>query len=1376
MTGRQLVSPLILNRWGSGQTAGRLTAAALFVDISGFTAVTTAFMRHGKEGAETVADLLENVFTPLITFINERGGTVTGFAGDALTAVFPGRGPAAHARAITTAAAWQDWLHTHGSQTTPLGTFRFSGRAGVARGGVTWGVVDTPAGRTSFVRGPAISRAAAAEKLAGDGEIVVSRAIINPFLNGVAVTPLSDRDHVRLDQIIDPLPLGRPRTVAAADRRAAADFHPRPLLESRVRGEFRQAVSLFVGVRGKPTRPQLTTLMTTVHTLVKKYDGFLGRLDFGDKGCHLLLFWGAPVSHENDLERALNFALELQQESKRPLRIGVTDRLVFAGFVGSPTRQEYTCYGSGVNQAARQMTAAGWGEIWVDEETAGRAPTRFTFASAGVHPFKGMADPQPIMILTGRRRAAGPFFTGRLVGRKGELDRLAEAVAPLHQGRFGGVWLISGEAGLGKSRLLHDFVASHPAAAGLNGVVCQTDEIVRQPFNPLRYWLRRYFQQEIELEADDNQSRFAAVFGSLVAVTDEPDLRRELERTRSFLAALVDLYQPDSLYESLTPELRLENTIIALKSLIKAESRRRPLILQLEDAQWLDAETINLLPQLVRNVDEYPFVIIATSRQADGAAAWGLPAPARELMLGTLTGEDVRALAENVFGEPIAPELAIILKERADGNPFFAEQLVLYLKEEGVLRPSPAGLTAGIDGTVLPLGVQAVVVARLDRLTEVLRNVVQTAAVLGREFEVQVLSRMLRGEGAIERRVDQAAAADIWAPLNEMRYLFKHALLRDAAYEMQLRQRLQQLHRLAAEAIEQLAGDDVGPVVADLAYHWGRAADDAQERRYAVLAAQQAAERYANSEAIRLFSRALELTENERERIELLLAREHALDRVADRPAQEQDLAALQAWLDDQTDPEDPLQSQILQRLSEYHRKVGQYDDARTFARRLIDLGETTGNFSLQAEGWHQFGWAFNMQGQYTQADQYLTRALQLLSAEEQPLEYGEILETLATSQGYRGRLEEADRSIQQAINIFQQLGVANKLATALNIAGLVAMRQSDYKTGRQLFEEALTINREIGARGSEAMILSNLGVSFYYLGDIGAARSLFIDALRVRQEINDRWGEAMSLNNVGVIYMDEGKLLEAVSYYRRCLDVCNEVGDLGNKVLALNNLGITMVKLGDYDAAERYLSDAVGVARESGDRVHEANALATFGYYYCYTDQLAQGVEHAEKAIALSTEIGDRLNVLYATQGLAHIRLAQGDFASAADLYRQTAADLAALSSETTVISAAGLVEGLRRGGRPFRAEAETLFEALDGRPPPITTNEPFFPYLVCYQALAALGDARANDILRQGYEGLQRTAGRLDDEQIRRKFLERIAVHREIRRLYENAARHPR
>jgi predicted ATPase len=433
------------------------------------------------------------------------------------------------------------------------------------------------------------------------------------------------------------------------------------------------------------------------------------------------------------------------------------------------------------------------------------------------------------------------------------------------------------------------------------------------------------------------------------------------------------------------------------------------------------------------------------------------------------------------------------LASKASGNPLFIEQLALDLRERGVLILKSNGMWTipAQEVPQVPSSISAVLIARLDRLVTEVRMVVYTATVLGHEFEVRVLSAMLKNDAELLTKVQRAETEAIWSPLDEIRYIFRHALLRDAAYDMQLRSRLRELHRLAEDAIEQVYAADLEPHYADLVYHANRAGDAGRETRYARLAGEQAAARFANSESIKYYSRVLELIphSNSAERFEVFLARERVYDILGARTEQTADLDTLQV-LAEQMDDKDK-QAEVLLHRAMYAEITGDYRGTVIAGEQITNLATTP---RLKASGFLYWGLGLIRQSEYEAGSKLLEKSLEIAQANNLP-------------------------QIQ---------------ADARRSHGIIAMNMGDFEASQSYFEQARESYQAAGNRRGVNNIANNLGTIAFSTGDYPRALTYMQQAAKGYLDTGDRFGESIVNNNMGSVFALMRNYVAALTYTER--------------------------------------------------------------------------------------------------------------------------------------------------------------------------------------------------------------------------------------------------
>ena len=1116
---------------------------------------------------------------------------------------------------------------------------------------------------------------------------------------------------------------------------AAFAYYPAELFQQQNQGEFRRVLTLFINLPQLPHPNSNSPFIDAFYSLLAQYGGYLcrlGRIGSKDEGGTFLLFWGAPTSYENDIERVLNFLLALEQASGIPLRAGLTHQIAYAGFVGTSLREEYTCYGLSVNLAARLMTSAPIGAIWVDEAIYRRAEDQFAFVPEGDHRFKGFAEPLPVFRLLDRQ-AIGKhsLFQGEMVGRSDQLDQLIRIFTHLKRGQSGGIIMVHGEAGIGKSRLVHEFLDQIDGNGKPQRLICQTNEILRDALNPFRYLLNQLFHQSPNVSEQANKQAFDRVIDQLIDGPTSQEFKIELDRTRSFLGALVGLTWANSLYTLVAPNLRLENTFIALKTFFKAESLRQPITLVLEDGQWLDEVSRQFLADFGRDVATYPITLLMTTRS--DTLDFDLPADVtiHKIQLNSLSSAAVSEMAQAALNRPPAQPLIDLLLERTEGNPFFVEQLLLYLEEEGLLLPSDEGVLTQSFDAPLPPDLHAVLVARIDRLSQTVRSVVQTAAVLGREFDRQILVAMFKGEADISGRIEAAASAEIWQALSELRYLFRHSLLRDAAYQMQLLSQRQLLHRFAAETIEEYFATDLAAVYSDLAFHYQQADIAEKERAYTSLAGRQAAARYDNDQAVAYFSRALTLTMPEAvdERYRLLMDRVAVFHFQGNRTAQRDDLDHLQAILPELSAE---AQAKIFIQEARYAEAVGDYEQMIAMTEAALNLAAqipTSNGAAIVAEATLEWGIGLIHQGKFDDAQTKLEVTESYAATHDMPELQAMALEKLSELFSRQGKQEIGKTYGLRAIELTQQIKTLSKSGIALNNVGICALYLGDYEEANHYFAQSLEVKREVGDRRQMGAALQNLGIVATFKGELDLGAKYYEDALQIRRETSEKASEGLVLNNLGVLYRMLGQYETAEEYLQQAMAFHAEVGHGSNIIFTYNNFGALHHHLGRLSEAQTYSEKGLKMARELNIPQNQAPALIDLGHIFKAMGKLDRSYAAYSEAIEISEASKQQTYVIEAKAGL--LTLPYKDETR----YRSRLEEVVAYLHETGI-------EGISEG---FRV------------------------YLNCYQALAADSDVRANDLLTAAVTLLRNRAAKLSDPALQASMLHNEVVNRKLLDLFD-------
>jgi predicted ATPase/class 3 adenylate cyclase len=1307
-----LIPHFIHQQFSRGIWSGAFSAATLFVDLVGFTRLTESLMLHARDGAEVLSDALAELFAPLVQVVHGQAGIIPRFAGDAFTAIFScERGRDGEQAALQTAFVIQQHFGASGRTiSTPYGDFTISVKIGCSFGEVQWGIPGQAGLYDFYFRGPAVDGCAHAETIATQGDIIADGRLLPRIQAYTTSQPLAEPFYHRLLAATlpherTPLPAAPPVELSYTE---LAPFVPESILELPVCAEFREICALFFSFAEPADQESLHHFLAEAMTTSRAYGGYLNQIDFGDQGGLLVLLFGAPLAFEQNVLCAAEFLLTMQHKAGAiHWRAGVTFGTVWAGVRGGVERSEYGAVGDVMNLASRMAMTAPWGEIWLTQAVYTQLQAGYQVESLGERHFKGKGQPQPIYRLLGKgppRRPPAP--PSGLVGRSAELRQLCDWVEPIFAGRWRGILYVYGEAGMGKSRLLHALRRQLGQERPLRWLHCPTDSMLRQSLNPFRSMLRHYFCQSSEQDAQQNRRCFEQQMDRLLQnLAHGPclptALRQELVRTRSFLAALVGLHQPGSLYEQVEPQLRFENMLAALKNLIWAEANLQPVLLEMEDIHWLDDDSQRLLQFLTRNLTDLPLAILCTARYDDRGAPVRLPVdeavPQQQIELGYWQLAGVQQYAEQLLQAKVSESAAVTLLEKSGGNPFFVEQLIEDLRARqlftlGVGEEGPTYTLQPFDATSAPATLSGLLVARLDRLGVQTKQVVQTAAVLGHEFSLPVLAKMLHDRETLSQQLALAEQEQIWSAVTPVRYLFRHALLRDAAYDMQLRTRLRTLHRQAAGAIEQVHLHDLPDHYADVAFHYDQAAATPEAAYWYELAGEQAVSRYANTEALRYLTRALALTpaSDWMTRYRLLLGREGVYHWLAERDQQKVELAALASLPLTQAPAH---AATVALRRARYARMTGEYSDALAAVQEAIAHATATHQPALEIEAYHTWGRILTQQGDYPLARAKLEQTLQLAWRTANAQYEALALYNLGGLAYYTGDFATALVDGHEALQLYQQIGDRRGAFDCLTLFGSIHQESGEYDLALSDYQQALAISREVGLRYGESLALGCLGNAYFNLGDYATARRYHQQALQACRASQDREGEAISLDTLGLIQHS----------------------------------------LGDDESAQLCYQQALHIQQAIGDRRGAAFTLTHWGHAALAHHELANAATRLQQAFALHRQIGEQSTLIDSLAGLASLALYKGQIDRAT----------AYVNEILTWLDQHG-VHGVEFPIQVYLICHRVLNAGCD----------PNHSY-------------RATQVIQSARQLLQQRAQAIQDESLRTTFLTNVRAHRELRDL---------
>ncbi len=972
---------------------------------------------------------------------------------------------------------------------------------------------------------------------------------------------------------------------------------------------------------------------------VHRYEGTVNQF-LGDG---LMALFGAPVALEDHAFRAVQAALAIQEtlrgyseQLKRDrgvelrLRQGLNTGPVVVGRIGDDLRMDYTAVGDTTHLAARMQTSAEPGAILVTEATHRLVGRYIRSEALGPIQIKGRGDPVSAYRVTGRRRGRTRLEVSaergltQLVGRQRELGLLHDCLARAKAGR-GQVVGIVGEPGVGKSRLLYEFKKSLEGerVTWLEGHCVAYGQTT--PYLPVLDILRANFQ----IEEEDHGLQIREKLGRGLRLFDPA-----LETILPFLGDLFGLAPEDESLRYLDPKDRRKKTFEAIRALTVAGSQRRPLVVVVEDLHWIDKTAEDYFTFLIESLAGMSHLLLTTHRPGY-TVRWTDKTFYTQLALDLLTQDETKALVAALLESPDLPgELIRLVRERAEGNPLFVEEITAALLERGAIVRQNGGLRwVETAVTEVPATIQDIIRARIDRLAEPVKQTVQTAAVIGREFGLRLLTRISEMAQEVQGYLDTLKHLELIHEKRfypELEYIFKHAVTQDVAYQSLLGPRRKELHGAIGRAIEDLYADRLEDQATILAYHYARSEYQDKAVEYALVAGDHAARLYANAEATTYYQQAHTTARSlpqspQAQRSEIDAAVKLATVGVT-RQDIERDRANLEhARLLAEALHDEPRLARVLYWVGRIHYVLSNPQRAIDYARQSLEIAERLGDEALAAPPvnlmgrayWQlsEFaksapmmersaeqmrsvgnrseestaagfaGWVLGAMGEFDRALAHADHGIQLAQEIRNPFAEAAAYQYRALIRDQRGEWAKAVADLQEAGRIAERAGDLVRVYIVKAWEGRAHAMAGDPDRGRALVEESLALATRIGAKFVRQQQKVNLATCLLALGEFQAMPPLCEEAISLAAEAGDKMIKALALRSLAEAYaaLDPSDPQKAETAVLEAIRLLQEIGAQPELARSYVSYARLLKAWGERDRAREHLAQAIRMFSKMG-------------------------------------------------------------------------------------------------------------------------------------------------------------------------------------------------
>jgi class 3 adenylate cyclase/tetratricopeptide (TPR) repeat protein len=983
--------------------------------------------------------------------------------------------------------------------------------------------------------------------------------------------------------------------------------------------------------------PAIHIMMDAVH----RFEGTVNQV-LGDG---IMALFGAPLAHEDHAARACYAALAMQAAMQpyademfrshgitMRIRVGLNSGEVVVRTIGNDLHMDYSAVGQTTNLASRMEQLAAPGSITLTGATLRLVEGLVRVNARGPVPVKGMTEPVEVFELYGastiRRRFQAAVARGltTFVGRDTEIEALRQALKQAEAGH-GQVVAAMGEAGVGKSRLLYEFVHSHRTQGWLVLESASVSYGKATPYLPVVDVLKRYVHVE---DGDEPRTIRAKVTGHVLTLDEA------LQETIPALLSLMDALPDDSPFLQLDPSQRRQRTLAALKRILLRESQVQPLVLVFEDLHWIDSETQALLDSLIESLPTAQLLLLVNYRP-EYQHSWGSKTYYTQLRLDPLSPASADEFLQALLGDDASLEpLKLLLIERTEGNPFFLEETVRTLVETRVLVGEPGAyrLAQALPTIQVPATVQAVLGSRIDRLPSEEKRLLQTAAVIGTEVPLALLQAIADlPEATLHTALTHLQTSEFLYETRlfpEQVYTFKHALTHEVAYGSLLQERRRVLHARIVEALEALAADRLADQVDRLAHHAYRGAVWDKALTYCRLAGARAMASSAMREAVLCFEQALEALQHIPEsrdtkgqgldlrfdlRGALLTLGEYG--RIFDTLREAESLAEA---LDDP------------RRLGWVHGYMStsfwimkNLDRALASGQRALALATSLGDVGLHAMANFCLALVSYSVGDYAQAIVAWRQNVEVLTGDLRPERFRSPALISALSRSWLafslaevGAFAEGRTQGEEAVRIAEAADHPYSLALACWGLGGLDLYQGAFQKAMPFLDRGLELCRIWNLPQIFPMLAVTMSPALARCGRITDALALVEPTEVSADPLIDR--SALWVSWLGEVYLLAGRLEDAHALAQRAHELAVQHKERGAHAWVLRLLGDIALHGNppEIDHAETHYQQALALADELGMRPLQAHCHRGLGTLYRQTGQSEQARAELSTAIEM--------------------------------------------------------------------------------------------------------------------------------------------------------------
>jgi class 3 adenylate cyclase/predicted ATPase len=1013
-------------------------------------------------------------------------------------------------------------------------------------------------------------------------------------------------------------------------------------------------ISGFTSMSEKLDPEELTFLMNDcfrkLSASVYRYEGIIDKF-IGD--CIMAIF-GAPVTHEDDPERAILACLDMQialndinknlAKSLKKLSIhsGINTGQVIAGKMGSDLQMEYTVMGDTVNVAQRLKDTAPRGNILVGPETYNRTRHAFDFMSLEPVQLKGKAELVRPYEVIGRKLGSEfglSAIRSDLIGRDQEFLQLKQGYNDLIN-KKPSIYIIKGEIGVGKSRLLYEFKKFLSIAAPditlIDGRSVSYESTI--PYKTFADSLKNLFLDGAACITDDANKIIKEKIESL--------LGEETADVAPYIYKLLNIELDEKHLEKIkyldSHSLQLQ-IFLAVTTLFEKISEDQPAIFIIDDIQWVDAASLELINFLLPMVKKTSMSFYLSYRIGDLASIKTIVSTIQnefkkymtKIDLKNLGPQDSTRLIENLIGKDVDAAFKNYIIEKSEGNPFFIEEIVRNIieSEPGTIKKDT------IEKIQVPGSIEAAVNSRIDSLKKETKYLLRIASIISHSFPRELLKEIVK-EKDVYQYIDELESSEFLIKTtrgNITYYTFRHALFQEVAYNSLLKSERVIYHKVIAETIERKFKDKIDGINTTLAHHYYNCKNSQKTLEYSLRSGDEASDLFANEEALKHYNTALSVADENRHTILEKIANVEATIGKSD--------TALKHYQEARELAADKLdKARLGGKIAHLLTQTGKIDEGLVLTRNIIDAIKDKDTAVLADIKYHYAHDLLEFKADIAQAEKLIEDGIRISKIVKNESLEAAGLRMKGHALWRKGMSDEALKVLKKCINLYESVENQRKLSETYTLIAVVYRSVGNLRMAIDYVKKAITVSKKIGDQLLLGNGYNNLGVYYGIMGENQTAIDYYKKNLEIKQRISDKRGEAIVLFNIGVANDDNGELNTALEYYNKAKDLFESVNDIRSMIVVYPTIANKLVKKGKPEEVGKYFEKSLNLAKETKDNAMVSEAYRYYAHYLIGINNLNQALELLKQAEAMTVQAGDKNRLAQVSMGLAEVYLKMKD------------------------------------------------------------------------------------------------------------------------------------